>query len=78
MTKYCINCKHYFTPEEMIYGVSKTYTAPRAPKYALCRAVEAPKSLVTGEPIGDAYVMCSAARIHPCGEDAKFYQFKED
>ena len=66
MTKYCIDCKHFYVPED-----SK-------PVYALCRAVQGPRSLVTGELVSHPYPYCEAARIAPCGEHASMFQPKED
>ena len=63
--KLCIDCKHFYVPED-----SK-------PEYALCRALEGPISLVTGQPKGQTHPYCEVARITPCGEHASMFQTKE-
>lgn len=77
--KYCINCVHFFCPDE---GRVNTRTlaiekVPRKPEYGLCKRVERPRSLVTGLHEGEPYPYCSVARESPCGVSARFYEPKD-
>ena len=77
--KYCINCIHFFCPdEERLNTRTATFDlVPRKPEYALCKRLERPRSLVTGEHEGEAYPYCSVARESPCGASARFYEPKD-
>ena len=76
--KYCINCIHFFCPDEERINTRTVQIekVPRKPEYALCRRLERPRSLVTGKHEGEAYPYCSVARESPCGTMARFYEEK--
>ena len=65
MTKYCIDCAHFFVPPN------------HTPESGLCRALEGSRSLVTGEMIYP-HQFARAHRIRGCGEEASLFQPKED
>ena len=76
--KYCINCIHFFCPDEERINTRTVQIekVPRKPEYALCRRLERPRSLVTGKHEGEAYPYCSVARESPCGASARFFEQK--
>lgn len=76
--KYCINCVHFFCPDEEVADLDsgKLIRVSRHPNYAVCRRVENPRSLVTGQHEGDLYPYCSVARESPCGSSARFFEEK--
>ena len=58
--KLCIHCQHFTVPPN------------HTPESGLCGALEAPRSLVTGEMLYP-HQFASAHRINGCGKEAKFY-----
>ena len=77
--KFCINCVHFFCPDEERVDMQtlRITKVPRKPEYALCKRIERPRSLVTGQHEGDLYPYCSVARESPCGASARFYEPKD-
>ncbi len=77
--KFCINCIHFFCPEEERVNLRtcEIEKVLRKPEHALCKRVERPRSLVTGQHEGDPYPYCSVARESPCGSTGRFYEPKD-
>ena len=77
--KYCINCIHFFCPDEERINMRTCMIdkVPRKPEYALCKRIERPRSLVTGKHEGEAYPYCSVARESPCGASGRYFHHKD-